>query len=290
MTTPYSAEQAAELARAQGAFEVHTKGFYIEYAELAAIINAALSQPAAVEGWKPPHPIQIMSDDEIMAAAKGWRDAPDNLGAVDVMIYGACRAALDEYRSRLLAASQTPPQSEDTRGAEPCQHEFVRDDDAITHHCCQKCGTVKQDASGLLSEKVEPIGYVPQTYKWFYECYGQTVMTPGGEGDSLPVFALPPTAQQALRMAADVCRSRAEEHASRNGPYFTGCMEEAEYLAAAIEALAPSQDTVTMTREEYAANLETVAYECVKLLINKGYCSPEMRKKVVAKHMPKESK
>jgi hypothetical protein len=144
--------------------------------------------------------------------------------------------------------------------------------------------------SGLLSEKVEPIGYVPQTYKWFYECYGQTVMTPGGEGDSLPVFALPPTAQQALRMAADVCRSRAEEHASRNGPYFTGCMEEAEYLAAAIEALAPSQDTVTMTREEYAANLETVAYECVKLLINKGYCSPEMRKKVVAKHMPKESK
>jgi hypothetical protein len=41
-----TAEQAAELARKQGAFEVHGKGFYIEYAELAAIINAALSQNA----------------------------------------------------------------------------------------------------------------------------------------------------------------------------------------------------------------------------------------------------
>jgi hypothetical protein len=68
--------------------------------------------------------------------------------------------------------------------------------------------------------------------------------------------------------------------------YHSGLLELAEEIA----DLAPPTDTVTMTRDEYAANLEAVAHECVKLLINTGYCSPEMRNKVVAQHMPKEGK
>lgn len=36
------------------------------------------------------------SDDEIIAAANGWReyDAPDGLSPIERMVYGACRAAI----------------------------------------------------------------------------------------------------------------------------------------------------------------------------------------------------
>lgn len=28
---------------------------------------------------------------------------------------------------------------------EPCAHHYVRDEEAVRHHCCQKCGDVKED-------------------------------------------------------------------------------------------------------------------------------------------------
>jgi len=38
----------------------------------------------------------ILSDDEIIAAANGWReyDAPDGLSPIQRMVYGSCRAAI----------------------------------------------------------------------------------------------------------------------------------------------------------------------------------------------------
>ena len=63
--------------------------------------------------------------------------------ALEALETAMCDAAeggitYDECLSAITAIKEALAQPE-------CSHHFVRDEEAVKHYCCQKCGTVKHD-------------------------------------------------------------------------------------------------------------------------------------------------
>lgn len=157
-------------------------GMTVEGNPLHPLINdawqtiAALSQPAA-EGWKP-------SDEEVQA----WNIRHDEpfQGRLD-----AARCAIDDARSmHMLAASTTPPQ-EQPEAVEPVAWMWRR------HY----------SGGGFIT------GLKPTQEQARALC---ELFKDGGTYDEVkPLFDLSPTASQALRMAAEICRQQFKTHPSQ---------------------------------------------------------------------------
>jgi hypothetical protein len=232
-------------------------------------LRMALSQPAAVEGWQ--ETVEALTEAREMlyqvsssALLAGEKCKKEDAGILYSLV---CRAnvlllsVLDD-----ISAAPTLPQSEDARGAD-----HIGDAN-------------KMIASGLLSEKVEPIGFRWMSGdKWVY---GDTKPVIGAH-TAEPIYTLPPTAQQALRMAADVC----EEWAKTAGEYgFDGDADQYHEIGEEILSIslptdidAGHADTVTMTREEFKNTLTELAYEVMDF----DYITGNDIAEIVAQHMPK---
>jgi hypothetical protein len=298
---------------------------YTAFCGGAAAPRETLSQPAAVEGWSDEKIDEYVSK-HLSGVYDCLLDPYDDNSSGD-----AVHSIYTDVRRIFRLALSTLPQSEGARGAEQLSAQdyeevladhrrLVRELDVLLNGeegaapQASLCDIVaqlrKRAASGLLSEKAEPIGYVSQeTLEKLRDPEWQKI-----RGESLPVwttdnppsrciypvFTLPPTAQQALRMAADVCdvvladlnelakskfdytyedsldevkqrilaltpptdpyqQARADGFAegvkaaaARLKQIWKPIHDWDRYAAEELLKLTPSQDTVTMTREEVA--------------------------------------
>lgn len=231
---------------------------------------SALSQPAAVDGWKY---VPVEPTLEMRTAAIREQGYIQRAG---LGLQGDSPAA-DIYRA-MLAAAPTPPQdnviAEFANKQEPLGAEFSK----VLYENLDSLYEITPPQEQ--PEAVEPVADVQNgNVRWLVDNWP----------DNTKLYTMPPTAKQALRMAADKLREFANECHSCNAT-----PDDLREVAREIEQLIPPTNKVTMTREKFEEKLLDVAKEAYKQGEHDGRFPDEYSSArpatIVAQHMPEESK
>jgi hypothetical protein len=309
-----------------GWLEEEANALFAAIGEVESPFAPALSQPAAVEGWKLIDTAPEVKGDYFFCLV-AWGDDEDKSTGYAVRFDGKWYAgavfhAIGQRRRYFIKetevtpthwmefpkfAAPTLPQSEDARGAERfyCNKcgAFPKQPN---HEGCDYLASKVPTASGLLSEKVESgdmdyqqalINLLCRIHRdggHYIEDHGLQKALDDADLKVAELNAASDAAQQALEMGfaegVKAAAAMVQQTMNTKGPY-------AWHIEEAILALTPPTDTVTMTREEFLKvfiGLNVAKKFCGSFTADE--CSDLVAipvneaQAIVAQHTPKESK